>query len=61
MSPGNKEAQNKYQECQKIVRRIAFEKAISSDHMQTSVADSIRLEDFGIISISTLLNNKNHK
>jgi serine/threonine-protein phosphatase 5 len=47
MSPGNKDAQNKFQECQKIVRRIAFEKAIASDHNTVSIAESIRLEDFG--------------
>jgi len=47
MSPTNKDAQNKYQECNKIVRRLAFEKAISSDHSTTSVADSIKLDDYG--------------
>uniref|UniRef100_A0A915MQJ0 protein-serine/threonine phosphatase n=1 Tax=Meloidogyne javanica TaxID=6303 RepID=A0A915MQJ0_MELJA len=46
MSPTNKDAQNKYQECNKIVRRLAFEKAISSDHSTTSVADSIKLDDY---------------
>ena len=49
MSPTNKDAQNKYQECNKIVRRIAFEKAISSDHSTASVADCIRLDDFGFL------------
>ena len=49
MSPGNKDAQNKFTECQKIVRRMAFEKAIASDHTSASVADSIKLEDFGKI------------
>jgi coenzyme F420-reducing hydrogenase delta subunit len=43
---GNKEAQTKFEACQKIVRRIQFEKAISSDHAVQCVADTIRLEEF---------------
>jgi uncharacterized protein YoaH (UPF0181 family) len=43
---GRLETQTKFDECQKIVRRIQFEKAISSDHAVQCVADTIRLEEF---------------
>lgn len=55
MSPGNADAQNKYQECHKIVRRIAFERAIASDHGLASVADSIKLEDFGLFKVKLVI------
>lgn len=43
--PKDKDAQKKYEECQKIVKRIAFEKAIASDAGgPTSVADTIKLD-----------------
>ncbi|KAL3085075.1 hypothetical protein niasHS_010144 [Heterodera schachtii] len=50
MCPGNKDAQAKFEACQKMVRRIAFEKAIASDHGSRSVAETINLEDFAIES-----------
>lgn len=43
----DKDAQKKYEECQKIIKRIAFEKAIACNHATTSVADSINLDNFG--------------
>ncbi len=41
------DARRKLDECQKIVKRIAFEKAIAVDHDRHSVADSIVLDDIG--------------
>lgn len=38
--PSDKDAQKKFDECQKIVKRIAFEKAISCDENK-SVAETI--------------------
>ena len=42
--PGDKDAQAKYTECSKIVRRLAFEKAIAVDDGKKSIADQINLE-----------------
>ncbi|KAK2712350.1 hypothetical protein QYM36_011140 [Artemia franciscana] len=42
--PNDKDAKIKYDECSKIVKRQAFEKAISVDSLQRSVADSIDLD-----------------
>lgn len=39
--PSDKDAQKKFEECQKIVKRIAFEKAIACDDNHKSAADSI--------------------
>nr|CDJ95950.1 Tetratricopeptide TPR-1 and Serine threonine phosphatase and Metallophosphoesterase domain containing protein [Haemonchus contortus] len=41
--PNDADAKRKHDECQKIVRRIAFEKAISVDHDKKSVSESIDL------------------
>lgn len=45
--PQNADAKQKYEECFKLMRRIAFEKAISMDHDKRSVADSITLDTIG--------------
>ena len=42
--PGDKDAQAKYNECNKIVRRLAFEKAIAVDDGKKCIADQINLE-----------------
>lgn len=42
--PDDKDAQNKYKECDKIARRIAFEKAIAVDEMKKSAFDQIDIE-----------------
>uniref|UniRef100_A0A914V914 protein-serine/threonine phosphatase n=3 Tax=Plectus sambesii TaxID=2011161 RepID=A0A914V914_9BILA len=42
--PRDVDAKKKFDECQKIVRRIAFEKAIAVDHDQKSVAEQIDVE-----------------
>uniref|UniRef100_A0A9J2PMQ3 protein-serine/threonine phosphatase n=1 Tax=Ascaris lumbricoides TaxID=6252 RepID=A0A9J2PMQ3_ASCLU len=42
--PSDKDAMRKFEECQKIIRRKAFEKAISMDHDRRSVADSINID-----------------
>ncbi|XP_019874871.1 serine/threonine-protein phosphatase 5 [Aethina tumida] len=42
--PNDKDAKAKYSECNKIVRKMAFEKAISVDDKKKNVADSINLD-----------------
>lgn len=42
--PSDKDAKLKYTECNKIVKKLAFEKAISSEENQKNVADTIDLE-----------------
>ena len=42
--PNDKDAKNKYQECNKIVKRLAFEKAIAVEDNQKNIADLINLE-----------------
>uniref|UniRef100_A0A8R1HM65 protein-serine/threonine phosphatase n=1 Tax=Caenorhabditis japonica TaxID=281687 RepID=A0A8R1HM65_CAEJA len=39
--PNDKDAKAKFEECQKIVRRQAFERAISVDHDKKSVSESV--------------------
>jgi serine/threonine-protein phosphatase 5 len=46
--PSDTDAAKKFTECQKIVKRIAFEKAISCDHEVKSVAESIHLDSFDV-------------
>ncbi|TKR86676.1 hypothetical protein L596_011219 [Steinernema carpocapsae] len=42
--PSDPDAVKKFTECQKIVRRIAFEKAISCDHDHKSIAETLDVE-----------------
>lgn len=42
--PNDKDAKMKYTECNKIVKKIAFEKAISVEDTKKSIADSINLD-----------------
>lgn len=42
--PSDKDAKLKYNECNKIVKKIAFEKAISVEDKKQSVADTINLD-----------------
>jgi len=42
--PGDKDAKAKYAECNKIVRKIAFEKAIAVDDNKKSVSESIDVD-----------------
>ncbi|XP_022252390.1 serine/threonine-protein phosphatase 5-like [Limulus polyphemus] len=46
--PNDKDAKMKFTECNKIVRRMAFEKAIAVDDCRKSVADTIDLENMCI-------------
>lgn len=46
--PSDKDAKAKYLECSKIVKKIAFEKAIAVDEVKKSVAESIHLESMGV-------------
>ena len=43
MRPGDKDAKMRYSECDKVVKRIAFERAIASDESK-SVADQINID-----------------
>ncbi|VDM49038.1 unnamed protein product [Toxocara canis] len=45
--PSDKDAMRKYTECQKIVKKKAFEKAISVDSDQRSIANSINIDTIG--------------
>ncbi|KAJ0173510.1 hypothetical protein K1T71_010659 [Dendrolimus kikuchii] len=42
--PNDQDAKLKYNECNKIVKKIAFEKAISVDKKEVNIADSINLD-----------------
>ncbi|KAJ8674519.1 hypothetical protein QAD02_005781 [Eretmocerus hayati] len=46
--PNDKDAKSKFLECSKIVKKLAFEKAISVEENKKSVADSINLEAMAI-------------
>lgn len=43
--PNDKDATMKYQECNKIVKQKAFERAIASDEIKKSVVDSLDIEN----------------
>ncbi|OPJ71343.1 serine/threonine-protein phosphatase 5-like [Patagioenas fasciata monilis] len=42
--PNDKDAKLKYQECHKIVKQKAFERAIASDPHRRSVVDTLDIE-----------------
>lgn len=42
--PNDKDAKMKFKECDKIVRKLAFEKAIAVEDMKTTIADTINLD-----------------
>uniref|UniRef100_A0A8C8DRH2 Serine/threonine-protein phosphatase n=1 Tax=Oryzias sinensis TaxID=183150 RepID=A0A8C8DRH2_9TELE len=46
--PNDKDAKMKYQECNKIVKQKAFERAIASDETKKSVVDSLDIESMTI-------------
>ncbi|TSP46835.1 Serine/threonine-protein phosphatase 5 [Bagarius yarrelli] len=46
--PNDKDAKLKYQECNKIVKQKAFERAIASDELKRSVVDSLDIENMTI-------------
>uniref|UniRef100_A0A6Q2XJ05 Serine/threonine-protein phosphatase n=1 Tax=Esox lucius TaxID=8010 RepID=A0A6Q2XJ05_ESOLU len=46
--PNDKDAKMKYQECNKIVKQKAFERAIASDEVKRSVVDSLDIENMMI-------------
>lgn len=45
--PNDMDAKIKYTECNKIVKQMAFERAIRVDDTKKSVAESINLENMG--------------
>ncbi len=47
MKPSDKDAKAKYQECNKIVKRIAFEKAIAVEDNKKSIVDALKIENMG--------------
>ncbi|XP_052744035.1 serine/threonine-protein phosphatase 5 [Bicyclus anynana] len=46
--PNDQDAKMKYNECNKIVKKIAFEKAISVDKKEVNIADTINLDAMSI-------------
>ncbi|KAG8143624.1 putative Serine-threonine-protein [Naja naja] len=48
VKPNDKDAKMKYQECNKIVKQKAFERAIASDEHKRSVVDSLDIENMTI-------------
>lgn len=44
VKPTDPDAKAKYNECNKIVKKIAFEKAISVDDTKKNIADTINLD-----------------
>lgn len=44
VGPNDKDAKAKYTECNKIVKQIAFQKAISVEDNKKNVSDSINLD-----------------
>ena len=48
VAPNDADAKKKYQECNKIVKYLAFQKAISVDDQKKSIADQIDLEAMSI-------------
>ena len=46
MRPSDKDAKMRYTECDKVVKRIAFERAIASDESK-SIADQINIDTMG--------------
>ena len=44
--PSDKDAKMRYTECDKVVKRIAFERAIASDESK-SIADQINIDTMG--------------
>lgn len=55
MRPNDKDAKLKYQECNKIVKQKAFERAIASDELKRSVVDSLDIENMSKSSFLLLL------
>lgn len=48
--PNDKDAKMKYQECNKIVKQKAFERAIASDETKKSVVDSLDIENMSVFA-----------
>lgn len=48
LRPNDPEAKSKYNECNKMVSKIAFEKAISVDQKKVNIADTINLDAMSI-------------
>nr|XP_014343894.1 PREDICTED: protein PPP5D1 [Latimeria chalumnae] len=48
VKPNDKDAKMKYQECNKVVKQKAFERAIASDELKRSVVDSLDIESMMI-------------
>uniref|UniRef100_A0A914Z127 protein-serine/threonine phosphatase n=1 Tax=Panagrolaimus superbus TaxID=310955 RepID=A0A914Z127_9BILA len=46
--PNDADAQKKFEECSKIVKRIAFEKAIACDFDEKKLIDSIKPDEFAV-------------
>lgn len=59
--PNDADARRKHDECQKIVRRIAFEKAISVDHDKKSISESIDLSTMSGLRLELFFSTMAHQ
>lgn len=50
--PNNKDALIKYTECSKVLKMLAFEKAISVEDNKKNIAETINLESMGEFTIN---------
>uniref|UniRef100_A0A3Q2CS60 Serine/threonine-protein phosphatase n=1 Tax=Cyprinodon variegatus TaxID=28743 RepID=A0A3Q2CS60_CYPVA len=55
--PNDKDARMKWQECNKIVKQKAFERAIASDDKKKSVVDSLDIESMSTFSVLPFILN----
>lgn len=58
--PNDKDAMVKYTECFKMVKKLAFEKAISVEENKKNIADTINLEAMGKLSYLVIYRNVLH-
>lgn len=49
--PNDQDAKSKYQECNKIVKKLAFEKAICIEENKKNIAETINLDAMGNVEI----------
>jgi len=56
--PNDKDAKMKYQECNKIVKQKAFERAIASDETKKSVVDSLDIENMSKYPVANICSSE---
>ncbi|XP_032118454.1 protein PPP5D1 [Sapajus apella] len=60
VKPHDKDAEMKYQECNKIVKQKAFEQAIAGDEHKRSVVDSLDIESMSKSGPGALCSSPEH-